>query len=214
MIAGQVGEGGGGDRDAVEPVLREPVARRLDRRHARRRCAASSARSRCSATGSGVVSAPGRRPAGDTRPSVPRLAAGWPSAGPDLAGEMRDRGLAVGAGDRGDRPRLPRDRSAPPAGRGGAAGWGRRRSRRGGALSASSAERGRRRRSGSRRRPSRPPRRQRRGRRAGVPRNAANRKPGWTWRESAVSPVISGSASGAAPAADGPGGGVRAASAQ
>ena len=107
MVAGQVGEGGGGDRDAVEPELVEAVARRLDRdvldagrgqlgeiamqrdRVGRRQRAGTAAR------------------AGATRPSVPRLAAGWPSAVQISRGEMRDRGLAVGAGDGGDRLRLP-----------------------------------------------------------------------------------------------------------
>ncbi len=40
---------------------------------------ASRARSRCSATGSGVVSAPARQYPGAAMPSVPRLAAGRPS---------------------------------------------------------------------------------------------------------------------------------------
>ena len=101
MVARQIGEGGGGEFDTVEAELGKPVARRLDRGMATR-FAARSLSMRCNATGSGVVSAPGRRPL--RRPSQAcqgsRIVA---ERLPDLAGEMGDRGLAVGAGDRGDR---------------------------------------------------------------------------------------------------------------
>ena len=75
MVAGQVGEGGGGEREPVEPVLVEPMARRFDRDVVDRRRSASIARSRWSVTGSGVVRLPGCSTPGPTMPIVPRLAA-------------------------------------------------------------------------------------------------------------------------------------------
>jgi hypothetical protein len=53
-----------------------------------------------------VVSEPATKRFGVCRPMVPRLAAPWPHQGPDLAREIGDRGLAVGAGDGGDGGRL------------------------------------------------------------------------------------------------------------
>ena len=153
---------------------------------------ASSARSRCSATGSGVVSAPGRRPSAATteaeRAEARRRMA---ERGPDLAREMRDRGLAVGAGHGGDRAAAAARRTAPPAAPDGAAGSDRGRSRPGAASrhrapappasSVRIATAPRATASPAKARPSRC-----------VPRSAANRKPGSTWRESAVIPAISG----------------------
>ena len=69
--------------------------------------AATSASRACSCTGSGVVRLldllHARRHPG---PERAERACGEPEAGPDLPGEAGDRGLAVGAGDRGDAARL------------------------------------------------------------------------------------------------------------
>ena len=75
MVAGQIGEGGGRDRDAVEAELVETVARRLDRdmvdacRGECRELAVERRPGRASSAPRGIA------PAGVTIPSVPRLAA-------------------------------------------------------------------------------------------------------------------------------------------
>ena len=66
---------------------------------------------RCSVIGSGVVRLPSPGASEVCSPSVPRLAARLPEAGPELAGEHGDRGLAAGAGHRGDRARLRPEKS-------------------------------------------------------------------------------------------------------
>ena len=79
MVAAEVGERRG--RRRCRRADTAPGRGSMPRStRARCRPLASSDRSRCSATGSGVVSAPGRRPADEIRPSVPRLAAGCPIA--------------------------------------------------------------------------------------------------------------------------------------
>ena len=192
MIAGQIGEGGGGERDAVEPVLVEPVARRLERDmvDAGARRVGELA---CSATGSGVVSAPGRRPAGvdDAERAEARRAA-WPSALPRSARvKSATEVLPLVPVTRGDGSRLRRVEARRQQRQARAAGWRRRRSRPGARLASRSsaaassvriATAPRATASPAKRRPS-----------VRVPGSAANRKPGCTARESAVRPVISGS---------------------
>ena len=57
VIAREVGEAAGADPHAVQPVLVEPMRRRLERQMGDAIVAISSS-SRCSAIGSGVVSEP------------------------------------------------------------------------------------------------------------------------------------------------------------
>ena len=108
MIARQIGEGGGGDPHAVEPVLIETVRRRLQRqmRDALARQLRASMQFDRIGRGQRSVDARPARP----RPTVPMLAAA--RARPDLARERRDGSLAAGAGDRGDRLRLTRKNCA------------------------------------------------------------------------------------------------------
>ena len=196
MIAGQVGEGRGREGDAVEAVLREAVARRLDRDvldagpgqfrqiamqrdRVRRRQRAGPP--------------PGRR---DTRPERAEARRRMAERGPDLAREMRDRGLAVGAGHGDDRVRLapvePRRQQGQTALRvridddRHPARASRRRAPAPPASSVRIATAPRATASPAKARPSRL-----------VPRSAANRKPGSTRRESAVIPAISGLPAGA-----------------
>ena len=107
VIAGEVGEGGGGDTHAVEAVLVEAVARRLHRQMV-------------DADGGQVAERPvqghrvGRGQAAgplDPRAEDPERAhrsGGMALGCPDLAQEPDDGGLAVGAGDGGDGLRLLR----------------------------------------------------------------------------------------------------------
>ena len=117
---------------------------------------------------------------------------------PDFAGEMSDRGLAVGAGDGGDDARLaavkPRRHKRQPTPRIGVDDD--RDSVR--ALAAGDQVRLRRR-SGSPRPRVRPPRRQNARPSKRAPGSAANRKPGRTARESAVMPAMSGLFAGRSP---------------
>ena len=105
VVAGQIGERRRGDRDAIEAKLRQTVARCLDRDMIDA-AFASSARSRWRPTGSGVVSAPGAPPGRRYEAERAEARRRVAERGPDLAREMGDRGLAVGAGDGGDRARL------------------------------------------------------------------------------------------------------------
>ncbi len=192
MIAGQIGKGRGGDRQAVEPELGEPMARRLDRDM----LDALAGRERPDRGGAPPGRASSAHPAAGrdavTNPSVPRLAASVAGCRPDLAGEMGDRGLAVGAGDGGDRARLPaiksRRQQRQPAPR---VGVGDDRDAR---ACFRREDRARpRRRSGSPPRRA-PPRRRQIDRPSSCrPGRAANKKPGRTARESAVMPTMSGS---------------------
>ena len=102
MVVRQVGEGGGREAHAVEPVLVEAVARRLDRQ-----MVDALARQRRQ---SGVeLHRIGRGEAGlarEARRDDARACRGSPPSGPSAAQIWRDevdgRGLAVGAGDGGD----------------------------------------------------------------------------------------------------------------
>ena len=106
MIARQIGEGGRTDRDTVEAVLREAVARRLDR---------GVLDTLCRQFGEIAVQGDrvGRRqrtgatPGGQDKAERAEACRSKAKPCPDLAGEMNDRSLAVGAGHGRDRPRLP-----------------------------------------------------------------------------------------------------------
>ncbi len=105
VVAGEVGERRRGDHDAVETELREAMARRLERDMvdaALRQLAEIAVEGNRVGGGQCPRAAPGRRYHAESAEARRRAAEG----GPDLAREMCDRGLAVGAGDRGDRPRL------------------------------------------------------------------------------------------------------------
>ena len=102
MIARQIGEGGGGQAHAVEPLLVEPVRGGL---HRQMRDAGVGERcERSGAARSGPASSASRRSltGRETTPSVPSEAASIAEPAPDLAREGGDRGLAAGAGDGGD----------------------------------------------------------------------------------------------------------------
>ncbi len=100
VIAGEVGEGSGGERQAVKAELGEAVARRLDRDAidaAHRQFAQGAVQrhrvGRGQRAGMALAADDAAERAEAGRCVAQRL--------PDLAGKMRDRGLAVGAGDRG-----------------------------------------------------------------------------------------------------------------
>ena len=105
MVAGQVGEGGGLNLESVEPALVEPVTRGLDRQM---RDAGFDQ------VGQGLMQLDrvGRGQGWQRRPiwqdDAERADRGGLGSkfGPELAGEVGDRGLAVGTGDGGDRLRL------------------------------------------------------------------------------------------------------------
>ena len=107
MIAAQIGEAAGRDANAVEPVLVEAMRRRFDRQMGD--ALAGQLRQRAV-----QVDRIGRgQRAVDL--ALPRHHADGADAGglvaersPDLPGEGRDRGLAAGAGHRGDHLRLAR----------------------------------------------------------------------------------------------------------
>ncbi len=101
MVARQVGEGRRGEREPVEAELVEAVARCLERdvidAGARQRLQRAVERHRVGrrqAAGLGEIGADDAERAEARRAPAVAL--------PDLAGEGRDRGLAVGAGDGGD----------------------------------------------------------------------------------------------------------------
>ena len=105
MIARQIGEGGRTDRDTVEAVLREAVARRLDRgvldalpRQFGEIAVQGDRVGRRQRTGA--------TPGGQDKAERAEACRRMPEARPDLAREMRHRGLAVGAGHGCDRSRL------------------------------------------------------------------------------------------------------------
>ena len=106
VVAGQVGERRGGDRQPVEPVLMQPMAGGFDRymldASPRQRGEIAMQRHRIGAgQGAGPMLGSGDQ---SERAEARRRV---PDRRPDLAREMHDRGLAVGAGDGGDRARLP-----------------------------------------------------------------------------------------------------------
>ncbi len=78
VIAREIGKTAGGDADAVEPELVEPVRGRFEGQM-RDAVAAISSSCLCSAIGSGVVNEPYTVRFGETRPMVPMLAEAWPS---------------------------------------------------------------------------------------------------------------------------------------
>ncbi len=80
VIAGDVGEAAGGDDHAIQAVLVETVAGGFDGKAIGRHPASTSPAVRRSPPDRGVVCDRGISPAGDTSPTVPRLAAGLPSA--------------------------------------------------------------------------------------------------------------------------------------
>ena len=104
MVPGQVGKGGGGDRNSIKPELCEAVARSLDRRvfdplpGESRKVAMQGHRVRRRQRA-------GTPPGGadETERAEARGAAA--ERRPDLADEMDDRRLAVGAGDGDDHAR-------------------------------------------------------------------------------------------------------------
>ncbi len=106
VVTRQIGEGGGGDRHAVEAKLGEPVTGRLDR-HMLDALADQCGEIAVEPDGVGCRQRAGAT-AGRRRHSQ-RAEARRGIAGrhPYLAGEMGDRGLAVGAGDGRDGARLP-----------------------------------------------------------------------------------------------------------
>ena len=98
VVAGDVGEAGRGQADAVEPELVEAVARGLHRGVGDALVGEVGEQAvQRDRLGRGVGE---RRATAPSTPTVPKFTAVSPSALPDLAGEARDRGLAVGAGDR------------------------------------------------------------------------------------------------------------------
>ena len=105
MILGQVGEGGGGDLDAVQAALVEAVGRRL---HGEMVDAARRDLGQGAVQGDRVGRGMGKRPT-DRLADHPQGAEGRrPAAAvaPDLAGEFGHRGLAAGARDRRHEARL------------------------------------------------------------------------------------------------------------
>ena len=112
MVAREIGEAAGRDAHAVEPVLVEAVRGGFQRQmgHA----LARQLRRACDAARPDRASSASRRPraSASTTPTVPMLAACVAERCPDLPREGRDRGLAAGAGDGGDRRGLARIESA------------------------------------------------------------------------------------------------------
>ena len=99
MVAGDVGEGAGREPDAVEPILREPVARGFERqmRHVIGGELAPASRAASPDRASYARDTPTVRPDDADRAEARGAKA---HRLPDLAHEGGDRGLAVGAGDR------------------------------------------------------------------------------------------------------------------
>ena len=191
MVARQVGERRRRQREPVEAELVEPVARGLERDMVdalplRGRCS-----SRCSATGSGVVRLPAASKSGPTMPRVPRLAARQPSRAQicrvKAATEVLPLVPVTAAIDLGlRRVEARRHVGEAPARVGIDDDGGRRASsatRAASAVSTAAAPRATA--SAMKRAPS-----------VRLPASAAKRKPGFASRESAVSPVISGSSGG------------------
>src|SRR5689334_17136383 len=102
MIAGEVGEGGGGERQTIEAELIEPVARRFERDMLnaglgeRREIAMEGDRIRC-------CEAAGLLDAGSEKPDRAEARGFVAERCPDLAQENGHRRLAVCASDGGDR---------------------------------------------------------------------------------------------------------------
>ena len=106
MVAGQVGEGGGGDRQTVEAELREPVARRLERR-VLDAALRESGKNVVQRHRVGCRQRAGAAIAGCYEPERAEARRRQALRRPDLARKLDDRGLAVGAGDRGHGVRRP-----------------------------------------------------------------------------------------------------------
>ncbi len=105
VIAGQVGERRSSDRDTIEAKLRQTVARCLDRDvldAAFGQLGEIAMQADRVGRGQRPGAPPGRRYEAERAEARRRVA----ERGPDLAREMGHRGLAVGAGDGGNRARL------------------------------------------------------------------------------------------------------------
>ena len=198
VIPGQVGKPGCGDYETVEPTLVETVARGLDRhlldapRGKRGEIMMERDRVRCR-QGARTSLFRGHQP---KRPKARR---GKADRRPDLADEVHDRGLAVGARNGDDGTRLPTIKACRQKRQSAMWVWvdqdrdalaTLRRELRASASSVRIATAPRDTASAAKTRPS-----------SRVPGRAAKRKPGRTVRELALSPAISGSARGKATAA-------------
>ena len=110
VVARQIGEAAGGDAHAVQPVLVEPVRRRLERQmrdaFARDLVELPMQRDRIRRRQRSVDGALRRH-----QPDGADAGRGMTEPLPDLPRKGGDRGLAAGAGDRGDRRGLPRIKS-------------------------------------------------------------------------------------------------------